>query len=92
VIRGHEGRNDARTAERGRVLDLRCVACGREIHGDPFYELIGAVPRPDNVARQVVAYHSLRRRFEDTGCEALGIEHRNADLMRAGAGPSTLQG
>ena len=74
------------------MLDLRCVVCGREIHGDPFYELIGAVPRPDNVARQVVAYHSLRRRFEDTGCEALGIEHRNADLMRAGAGPSTLQG
>jgi hypothetical protein len=68
VIQGHEGRNDARTAEKRRVLDLRCVA------------------------RQVVAYHSLRRRFEDTGCEALGIEHRNADLMRAGAGPSTLQG
>jgi hypothetical protein len=79
------------TAQTGRVLDLRCATCGREIQGDPFYEAIGAVPRPDDVSRQVVAYHTLRRRFDEMGCGALGLEHRSADIMPA-ARPSTPQG
>ena len=74
------------------MLDLRCPTCGREIQGDPFYDAIGAVPRPDDAARQVVAYHTLRRRFDETGCGVLGLEHRSAGLMPGAVGPPTRQG
>ena len=83
---------DDSPGRRGRVLDLRCPNCGREINGDPFYDAVGAVPRPADVARQVVAYHTLRRRFDETGCGALGLEHRTAHLMPAAAGPPIRQG
>jgi hypothetical protein len=74
------------------MLDLLCVICGREIHGDPFYEAIGAVARTADVARQVVAYHTLRRRFDEVGCRALGLEHRTAELMPAAADLPTRRG
>jgi hypothetical protein len=86
----HQRRGDLTAG--GRLLDLRCSTCGREIRGDPFYEAVGAVPRPGDVSRQVVAYHTLRRRFDETGCAALGLEHRTDDLMPAAAGPPTRQG
>jgi hypothetical protein len=57
----------------------RCPICQRGFDEDPIYELIGAEPKPRNVARQVIAYHSMRRRFDEIGCQALGRAHESAE-------------
>jgi hypothetical protein len=56
-------------------MTFRCHVCGRAFDSDPVYVHIGAVSHPENVAHQVVAYHSLRRRFETEGCPAVGMQH-----------------
>jgi hypothetical protein len=53
-----------------------CPICGRSFPQDPVYDFIGAVARPSDVARQVIAYHTLRRDFEREGCEVVGVTHR----------------
>lgn len=55
----------------------RCPICGRGFDEDPIYVLIGAEPKAPDVARQVVAYHSMRRRFDEIGCLALGQAHES---------------
>jgi len=62
------------TASRASVT-TQCRICGREFDSDPIYSSIEASPHPPSVARQVVAYHSARLRFEVRGCEAVGLRH-----------------
>jgi hypothetical protein len=62
-----------------KSVGMRCPVCGRTFESDPIYDYVGAVPRPSNIAKQVTAYHATRLRFEDQGCQAVGLEHVRPD-------------
>lgn len=60
-------------------MATRCPVCDRVFDADPIYAYVEAQAQPSSVARQVVAYHTVRLRFETDGCEAIGLEHRHAN-------------
>jgi hypothetical protein len=72
----------ASSGGRTRDLGFRCDICGRGFGADPIYPYVQALPEPSSVARQVVAYHSVRLRFQEEGCPAVGMSHLEVPDLR----------